>query len=197
MIESTTPRYPSTRVNLLHAHGSPTRYLYSNKGCRCAVCCAVEAKYGRSWRTAHPGRNVEQTRNWRAAHPGGRAKHDRRYRANHREDVAAYNRSRREAYPDEARTRLRNYRARKLAAPGTHTAADIAAQYGRQRGKCFWGRKINPACSVSLKAGYHVDHVTPLVKKGSNGTENLVLACPSCNHTKYDKHPMDFAGILF
>lgn len=82
-------------------------------------------------------------------------------------------------------------------AEGTHTGADVKAQYKRQRGKCFWGRKINPDCAVSLKDGYHVDHVTPLVKKGSNGTENIVISCPRCNMAKHSAHPMDWAGVMF
>lgn len=184
MIDSTTPRYPTIRVNLLRSHGSPTDYLYKHACCRCALCRAVNAKH---------------VRNRRAARPGKRAKYDRNYRANHREEVAAYDRGRRKAYPDNARTRNRNYRARKLATEGTHTVADITAQYKRQKGRCFWGRKINPDCAVSLKAGYHVDHVVPLAgeRASSNGTENLVLACPSCNRHKNATHPMDFAGILF
>jgi 5-methylcytosine-specific restriction endonuclease McrA len=83
-----------------------------------------------------------------------------------------------------------------LAASGTHTAEDIAAQYERQRGKCYW-RHANQDCWVTLEDGYHVDHVTPLILGGGNGPENLVIACPRCNHRKNAKHPMDFAGQMF
>jgi 5-methylcytosine-specific restriction endonuclease McrA len=90
----------------------------------------------------------------------------------------------------------RNRWAQQKESTGTHTAEDIEAQYRRQRGKCYW-RNVNDDCSVSLKGGYHVDHVVPLSKGGSNGPENLVLACPTCNLQKHAKHPMDWAGVLF
>jgi 5-methylcytosine-specific restriction endonuclease McrA len=31
---------------------------------------------------------------------------------------------------------------------------------------------------------------------GSNGPENIVIACPHCNQSKNAKHPMDFCGRL-
>jgi 5-methylcytosine-specific restriction endonuclease McrA len=45
-------------------------------------------------------------------------------------------------------------------------------------------------------SGYHVDHVTPLALEGSDGPENIVLACSHCNQSKGAKHPMDFAGVM-
>lgn len=113
-------------------------------------------------------------RAWRAEHPEEKLAYDRTYRATHREQVTAYD---------------RNRVALERGAEGTHTAEDVKAQYERQKGRCFW-------CNKKI-SDYHVDHVVPLTKGGSNGPENLVIACPSCNHIKSAKHPMDFAGILF
>ena len=101
------------------------------------------------------------------------------------EHLAAY----RAAHLEERRVQSHNHRARVASAPGTHTAADVAAQYERQRGRCYW-------CSTKVGEAYHVDHVIPLSKGGGNGPENLVIACPACNQKKHAKHPMDFAGIL-
>jgi len=84
----------------------------------------------------------------------------------------------------------RRRRARAISADGDHTAADIRAQYERQHGRCYW-------CGVKVGKKYHVDHVTPLCKGGSNGPENIVVSCTHCNHSKGAKHPMDFAGLLF
>lgn len=76
-----------------------------------------------------------------------------------------------------------------MANGGTHTAKDVAAQYERQQGKCFY-------CDQEVGDRYHVDHVVPLLLGGSNGPENLVIACPECNIRKSAKHPMDFCGRL-
>jgi len=69
------------------------------------------------------------------------------------------------------------------------TRADIAAQRTRQKGRCFW-------CGEKVGVHYHVDHVVPLALGGSNGPENLVIACAPCNLSKGAKHPMEWAGIL-
>jgi 5-methylcytosine-specific restriction endonuclease McrA len=199
------------RANLLHTHGSPTCYLYANHGCRCAPCRAAGAEYRtrrhaarpaanaesqRRYRAAHPEERSESQRRWRAAHPEERAEYARRWRATHSEEGAEYVRRYRAAHPAAISAGGRNRRAREYNARGTHTAADIRAQFKRQKGRCFWGRKVDPDCAVSLKDGYHVDHVIPLALGGSNGPENLVLACPSCNLKKYAKDPMDFAGVM-
>ena len=49
-----------------------------------------------------------------------------------------------------------------------------------------------------MKVGgdYHVDHVIPLILGGSNGPENLVIACPRCNLSKGAKMPHEFSERL-
>jgi 5-methylcytosine-specific restriction endonuclease McrA len=89
--------------------------------------------------------------------------------------------------------RNRNRRSLQLSARGTHTAEDIAALYKRQRGKC-------ETCKRRLFNKYHVDHITPLVRGGGNGPDNLQLLCPSCNLRKHTKDGYEWAaenGRLF
>lgn len=76
-----------------------------------------------------------------------------------------------------------------MSATGVHTGDDIAAQYLRQRGRCYW-------CGERVSKSYHVDHVIPLAKGGSNGPENLVIACPECNRRKCAKMPHEFSDRL-
>lgn len=206
----------SIRVDLLHAHGSPTGYLYRRSGCRCAPCVRQHGSLSAIHRAAHPEKHRAYRATYRsthrdeirayaathdaaynAAHQEERRAYDAAYYVDHHEERLAYDRAWRAAHREESRTQRRNRHAAELAAPGTHTGADVLAQYERQHGRCFWGRKVNPDCAVSLKSGYHVDHVIPLGRGGSNGPENLVLACPSCNCHKSCTHPMDFAGVMF
>ena len=162
------------RVNLLRAHGSPTGHLYVRKGCRCAPCVRWIRDYNAAYRAEHREENRAYANAYRAAHPG-----------ECRARVAAW----RAAHPEERRAYGRNRRSRERGAEGTHTAADVAAQYLRQHGRCYW-------CKGKLDE-YHTDHVIPLILGGSNGPENLVIACPHCNVSKQAKHPMVFAGVLF
>lgn len=88
-------------------------------------------------------------------------------------------------------------RARKMNAGGHYTAADIELQIKAQTDKkgrlrCWWCGKEIPKGTI-----YHVDHVVPLIKGGSNGPENIVISHGKCNMSKHDKTPGQFMGRLF
>lgn len=89
-----------------------------------------------------------------------------------------------------ARANNHNRRAQKLNNGGKHTGAEILALFELQSGVC-------PYCKAKLyKNGnnkYHIDHIMPLSKGGSNSIENLQLLCPTCNLSKHDKLPEEFA----
>jgi len=154
----------------------------------------------RQYRAANRERSREQHRQWIAANPEARRRYDRKYYAANRERQIeksrlryAANRDRaneqarawRKANPDAAKSLKRNYKARKRNADGTHTAADIRAQYKAQKGNCYY-------CGEKVGGAYHVDHVIPLSRGGSNGRENIVIACPTCNMSKHDKMPHEW-----
>ncbi len=127
---------------------------------------AISAAY----RERHPERTRAASAAWRAANPD-----------KHRAAVAAYQAS----HPEQRRAIEANRRARKQAANGTHTPEDIADLFRLQRGKCA-------CCRASIKRGYHVDHIEPLARGGSNDRANLQLLCPTSNTRKSAKHPIDF-----
>ena len=64
------------------------------------------------------------------------------------------------------------------------------------RCKCLPRRGAAIGAASPHKKRYHVDHVIPLSKGGSDGRENIVISCPSCNMSKKDKMPEVFAGRL-
>lgn len=78
-------------------------------------------------------------------------------------------------------------KSRQLNAPGSYSAADVERIYRAQRGKCYY-------CGKSVGNEYHVDHVVPISRGGSNFPDNLVVSCPSCNCRKSDKLPHEWSG---
>ena len=88
---------------------------------------------------------------------------------------------------EKLRVKVRKRRARVKGAPGYHTADDIQIAMEVQQGCCFY-------CQTDVSIKYTVDHLIPLVRGGSDGPENIVIACPNCNFRKADKTPQEFAA---
>lgn len=156
---------------------------------RAAKAEVLRAK-ARAYYLAHREERIEAARQWAEANPVKRAAIVRKYYEANRDAVIAASCKAGKEHPERGAAVVRNRRARLRGSLGRHTAEDIRQQYARQNGRCFY-------CGAKVGKKYHVDHVIPVSKGGSNGPENLVIACRPCNDSKGAKHPMDFAGILF
>lgn len=88
-------------------------------------------------------------------------------------------------HPEFRRVQRSRRRARVLGSPEHHTQGDIRTQFQKQAGMCFW-------CSSAVGDDYHVDHVIPLSRGGSDGKDNIVIACPKCNRLKSNKLPEEW-----
>lgn len=86
---------------------------------------------------------------------------------------------------EHSRLRVRSRKARKKGAQGNYTHADIAMMYKRQKGKCYY-------CKAKLDT-YHIEHIIPIVRGGTNDPSNIVLSCPPCNLSKGSKLPHEWA----
>ena len=64
----------------------------------------------------------------------------------------------------------------------------VSNLYRSQKGCCVY-------CHESLKRGYHVDHIMPIIRGGKHEPLNIQLLCPTCNLTKSARHPIDFAQM--
>lgn len=175
-----------------------------NKDGLCARCkiCAREDK--RLSDLAYRDKRVEYHRRYYIDHSEKLKQSNRLWHTNNRQEANQRSRQWYSANPDKARENKRRWirdnpekhrevrrakeqrrRARKHNAEGTHTAADIQAQYERQNGRCYY-------CGLKVGKKYHVDHVTPLSRGGSDGPENLVVTCGGCNLRKNDKLPHEW-----
>lgn len=87
------------------------------------------------------------------------------------------------------RANSHNRRALFNSAPGSFSEEDVHNLFVKQNGECT-------AClDYLVKTGYHIDHIMPLSKGGSNWPENLQLLCPTCNLEKSAKLPEEWEKI--
>jgi len=100
--------------------------------------------------------------------------------------TAAYMRAWKAANRESVHARERNRRARKKGNGGEHCAEDILCIIKSQRSRCAY-------CKAKLDYGYHVDHIIPLIRGGSNARRNLQVLCAPCNLRKNRKDPIDYA----
>lgn len=161
--------------------GGTERYI---SNWRCVRCISTDKKVYNTlnkervikvvnaWREANKDRLVEQTKAWREANKERLvAVHKAYYEANKLAFVA---------YAAKRRAHKRN-------AEGAYKASDIAAIFSAQKAKCAY-------CRTSLrKIGYHIDHIVPLSKGGTNWPRNLQLTCETCNLSKRALHPVEYA----
>jgi 5-methylcytosine-specific restriction endonuclease McrA len=174
------------------------------------------AAYNRAWMEANPDRAkasrkayyeankdaaVARASEWQKANPEKTKGYQKARYDRGKGDLSAYYRKRylenkdainarakvwRSKNPDAVRIFLANRRARVLRQTGV-VSRDIANRLMiLQKGRCG-------ACRNSLSAtGYHLDHIHPISKGGAHADSNMQLLCPTCNHEKHAKHPVDF-----
>lgn len=156
--------------------------------------------YQRKWRAENPKKvstywkhfaethreyNLNRARQWNKANRDKRRIYDSKYSKAHREKrkLRARNWYKRRPVTSILKQTLRRQRRRALEKNviGYFCEGDIKLLFRQQAGCCAY-------CLEPIQYGqFHVDHVIPLSKGGTNWRDNLALACPRCNIIKRDK----------
>lgn len=184
----------------------PSGYSYSCKPCKAAARRARRAAdpaAARQREREYEARTAEQTKHRKAAYylknkdqilarhfanRDLRLQQMREWDKKNRASINARVRSYRKADPERFKAHFHKARAKRRAAPGSHTGADIRRQRAAQKNRCWW-------CHCKLTE-YHVDHLIPLSRGGSNAPGNIVIACPHCNQSRNNKLPHEWTGRL-
>lgn len=123
---------------------------------------------------------------WQKNNPDKLKENQRKYRKSHLEQRRAYNNEWRKNNPEKAAIHVHNRRSRKMGnGNSSYTKEDIKQFLILQKQKCA-------ICNVSIKSGYHIDHIVPLSKGGNNTRYNIQLLCPLCNLSKNAFDPIEF-----
>jgi 5-methylcytosine-specific restriction endonuclease McrA len=95
-----------------------------------------------------------------------------------------------EKNPEKFTAYSRSRKARKKNAEGSHSSADVIVIFEAQKGLCA---NCQTGLFKSGKQKFHVDHIMPLARGGSNWPSNLQCLCPACNLSKNAKDPIKWA----
>jgi len=105
--------------------------------------------------------------------------HERYYAAN-RDKILEKDKKWRKDNPEKSRALVRNRRSRIKKCDGRHTGQDVIDILHSQNFLCN-------ACGIDISKKYHVDHIIPIAKGGSNWPSNLQCLCVDCNLRKGSK----------
>lgn len=142
----------------------------------------------KTWRCANRKKAAALTSRWVKMHPARIAASNKKYQQKNRAKIKAYRDKWIEQNREKVRLWSRLRRARQRGAEGSHTVEDIIRIRKAQRDRCAY-------CRCKLNGGGDVDHIIPLLWGGSNWPSNLQLLCDSCNSSKCDKDPIEFACL--
>lgn len=121
----------------------------------------------------------DQSKQWYASNTTYARKRRREY---NKSDVGkACNRTYKKT--ENGRLIKRAKQARRRAAEGSHTAADLSKIFREQRGRCFYCDEPTPL-GVS-----HADHFVPITLGGTSYRYNIVVSCAACNLRKGAANP--------
>ena len=113
---------------------------------------------------------------------------DRRRRANDPYDA------RRKGAIWRANNRLATRLYGRRATVGRSTARNIVKIWHHQRGECA---RCGAKCGARPTDGsFHLDHVLPLIRGGSDWPHNRQILCPMCNWRKHDKTEAEYTLYL-
>lgn len=143
----------------------------------------------RELRQLNPGLSAAYSKDWRKRNPQKQSQYNKTYRDKHPELIRIVKSKWNKENADKVRKTSADRRARIANAPGSHTDKDIETQFRSQKGICWH-------CGKPVGYNYHVDHLVPLARGGSNGARNIVISCPHCNCSRQDKMPHEWNGRL-
>lgn len=149
------------------------KYYQTNKPCKnghkskrhvSGYCCECMKIYTKDYYEKNKEKMLSATKEWVKKNP-----------EKHRNNILKNRVSEKTRIKARENAIIQFHKRRKVE--GSFTKFDIDDLYLKQRGSC-------PYCFKNLKKEFHIDHIKPISKGGTNWPDNLQLTCPTCNMQK-------------
>lgn len=151
------------------------------------VCLQCNRVRSIRMRKENPERYKEGIRKWRERNWDYYYATQIEWRKKNRERYVSAKLAYKKRNPEQTASDNHSRIARMRKAEGKFTKADIKGLLLEQKGRCNF-------CDADLdKVQWHVDHIIPLSKGGTNWPHNLQILCWRCNTSKADKMPDEWA----
>lgn len=150
----------------------------------CRNCLRIRDK---EYKQKNKAKLYKKSREYRKNNPDWLKQVKKNYYQRNRQTIIEKSRRYRAEKPNywvitKEKTAQKNRRRRAFLqnANGSHSAKDIETLQFLQKRRCYY-------CSIKISKKYHIDHIVPLSRGGSDDISNLCIACVSCNLQKGTK----------
>lgn len=137
-------------------------------------CIPCRHRHSAKWEASNRDTVNAKSRRWNAKNADKKRATNARYRTVNQEKINARRKEKRAADPSIER----NKSAKRRAAVGKLPKNIVEVLLVKQNGLCA-------CCGLPLAGKYHLDHIIPVAKGGSNTEDNVHLLLPKCNQQKY------------
>lgn len=152
------------------------------------------------YNAAYHAEDPDRQKRYRQRTVAERCAYQKAYYEANRQRIKAQTAEYKQKNPDKARAAVRRwnrehkaeklvhsrrYKASKRAATGMHTATEVWELAEAQDWLCAY-------CEKPLFGEFHVDHMQPLSRAGSDDWKNLAITCVECNLRKGSKTAVEF-----